>query len=175
MSVVSSADAVEPYRRLGFEVHVVPEPSMPEMNRTLPPLVQRSRQLLARVQHNVIEPLPGQWETVRRVLQDAAVDVIVSDPLFLGASMLTSTPRASRPAVIVLGFSAPWIPDPLVPPYGMGISPTDVAANRIRAAAFELIAARALALLSRSFNDAVHRTFGVRLHEIGRASCRERV
>lgn len=161
VSVVTSEAAAEPYLRAGFSVHVVPEPPMPELNESLPPLVRRAWQLFTRVQRNVIDPLPAQWPVVRQVIDDAAVDVVVTDPLFLGGSMLAARPRASRPAVIMVGFSAPWTPDPNTAPYGMGLSPGEYGANRVRAAAYELIAARALGHLSRSFNQQVEKVFGV--------------
>ena len=161
VSVVTAAAAAEPYRRAGFEVHVVPEPPMPVLERSLPPVAQRARQLFVRVQRNVIDPVPGQWAVVERVIRDAEVDVVVTDGLFVGAAMLAARPAATRPPVIMLGFSAPWIPDPKVPPYGMGYAPSDAAGNRVRAAGFELLASRAMALLSRSFNAQVERTFGV--------------
>ena len=164
VSVVSSEQGVQAYRRLGFEVHTVPEPPMPKRQRALPPVAQRAQQLLARVQHNIIDPVPGQWAVVERVIRDAEVDAIVADGLFVGATMLAARPAADRPPVIMLGFSAPWIPDPLVPPYGMGFAPSLVPGDRIRAAAFELLAARMMARLSRSFNEQVLRTFGVRIH-----------
>ncbi len=162
VSVVTSASGVEQYRRRGFETHVVPERPMPELHRNLPPLVRRARQLFERVQHNIIEPLQQQWAVVGRVIREAEVDVVVTDALLLGASMLASTPRGTRPAVIMVGFFAPWAPDPSVPPYGMGMAPSDSGSDRVRAAAFELIAARAYALLSRSFNREVEQTFGTR-------------
>ncbi|WP_375386826.1 glycosyltransferase [uncultured Amnibacterium sp.] len=161
VSVVTSEPGAAPYRRLGFEVHPVPEPPMPDLERGLPPIARRAHQLYVRVQRNVIEPVPGQWRVVERVVRDAAVDAVVTDGLFVGGSMLAARPRATRPAVIMLGFSAPWIPDPRVPPYGMGFAPSDDGADRVRAAAFELLAARPMARLSRSFNAEVERTFGV--------------
>ena len=164
VSVVSSEAAVQSYRRLGFEVHVAPEPPMPARQRALPPVAQRAHQLLARVQRNVIDPVPGQWAVVERVIRDAAVDALVTDGLFVGAAMLAARPATERPPVIMVGFSAPWIPDPLVPPYGMGFAPSLDAGDRVRAAAFELMAARVMARLSRSFNEQIHRTFGVRVH-----------
>jgi UDP:flavonoid glycosyltransferase YjiC (YdhE family) len=170
VSVLTAAGALEQYRSLGFEVHAVPEPPMPELKQTLPPVAQRAHQLYTRVQRNVIEPIPGQWAVVSRVLQDAAVDVVVTDGLFVGAAMMSALPRSQRPAVIMLGFHAPWIPDPIVPPYGMGFAPADDGANRIRAGAFELLASRAMAVLSRSFNAEIERTFGVHLRGDLRAS-----
>lgn len=164
VSVVSSDDGVQPYRRLGFEVHVVPEPPMPARQRALPPLAQRAQQLRDRVQHNVIDPMPGQWAVVERVIRDAEVDAVVTDGLFAGAAMLATRPATGRPPVIMLGFSAPWIPDPLVPPYGMGFAPALDGGDRVRAVASELLAARMMARLSRSFNEQVLRTFGVRIH-----------
>lgn len=163
VSVVTAEDGLVPYRRTGFTTYAVPEHPLPELRRTLPPLIARAQQLYTRVQRNVIEPTPHQWEVVRRVIAEDAIEVVVTDALFLGASMLAAAPRASRPAVVMLGCFPPWIPDPAVPPYGTGVAPSDSAGDRLRAAAFELLAAGPLARLSRSFNDEVQRTFGVRL------------
>lgn len=170
VTVVSSDAGLEAYRRLGFEVHPVPEPPIPARPKALPPLARRAWQLYTHVQRNVIDPVPAQWAVVERVLQDAQIDVIVTDGLFVGAAMLAAKPAVSRPAVIMLGFAAPWIPDPLVPPYGMGFAPSDDPANRLRTTTFELVAARAMLRLSRSFNAQVHRTFGVEVHGDIRAS-----
>lgn len=164
VSVVTAEWAVEPFRRDGFEVHPVPELPMPDLTESLPPVAQRARQVLVRVQQNIVGLAAEQWEVVERVLRDAAVDVVVTDPLFIGASMLAVRPRSERPAVVMLGFFPPWIPDPNVPPYGMGFSPTDDGAgDRVRAALFGLLAARAFSVLSRSFNAKVERIFGVPL------------
>ena len=161
VSVVSAPDALDAFEHLDVELHAVAEPPMPELLQTLPPLAQRARQVFARVQSNVIDPLPAQWEVVRDVIADAAVDVVVSDALFLGGAMLSVLPREDRPAVVLVGFFPPWIPDPAVPPYGLGLPPADNGMNRVRAAGFELLASRAYARLSRSFNTQVERTFGV--------------
>lgn len=161
VSVVTADPATEVYRRLGFEVHPVRERPMPQLLSALPPLLARAQQLLVRVQRNVIEPLPEQWEVVRGVIASTGAEAVVTDPLFLGASMLAVRPRESRPAVIMLGGAAPWIPDPLVPPYGMGVAPSPNGADLLRTAALRFAASRSLALLSRSFNRSVAETFGV--------------
>lgn len=163
VSVVTSALATDRYRRAGFEVHVVPEPAAPDGVGEPAPLAQRMRRLLARVQRTVVEPIPEQWAVVERVIRDAAVDVVVTDGLLGGAAMLAVRPAAMRPPVIMLGFSPPWVPDPTVPPYGLGYAPSEAAGNRVRAAGFELLAARATAVVSRTFNAQIERTFGVRL------------
>lgn len=161
VSVVTAAETLPLFRHLDVEVHAVPEPPMPELSQSLPPVLQRAHQVFRRVQQNIIDPLPEQAAVVERVIRDAAVEVVITDALFLGASMLSALPRAARPAIVMLGFFAPWMPDPDVPPYGLGVSPADNQTNRLRSALFSLAAARAYALLSRSFNTAVERAFGV--------------
>ena len=164
VTVVSSTAGVEAYRRRGFAVHVVPEPPLPAQQPALPPVARRAWQLYTRVQRNVIDPVPEQWAVVGRVIAEDGIDVVVTDGLFVGASMLAARPAGERPPVIMLGFSAPWIPDPLVPPYGMGFAPGDDGADRLRAGTFELLASRAMARLSRSFNAQIESTFQVRVH-----------
>ncbi len=113
VAVVTGEDGAGAFRAAGFAVHPVPEPPLPPRNRRLPPLLQRIQQLVARVQRNVVDPLAGQWAVVEELLADT--DVVVADALLLGASMLAVRDRASRPPVLMLGFFAPWIPDPNVP------------------------------------------------------------
>lgn len=161
VSVVTSLHAVTIYRDRGFETHEVPEPAMPDLYDHLPPLLGRATQLFVRVQRNIIEPLPHQWAVLRQVLRSAEVDVVLTDPLFLGASMLAVKPKHLRPSVVMLGCAAPWIPDPIVPPYGMGLPPSENGTNRLGNAALRFVASRPLKLLSASFDRAVESAFGV--------------
>lgn len=135
---------------------------MPDQSDALPPVAQRARQVFDRVQHTIIEPMPAQWAVVRRVVHDAAVEVVVSEALFLGGSAYSFAPRSVRPAVLIVGCFPPWVPDPALPPYGLGEAPSEDSASRLRSIAFELIATPAYASLSRLFNSEVERTFGIR-------------
>lgn len=162
VSVVSGEQARAWYRDLDVEFHAVPEEALPEPLQTLPPLAQRARQVFARVQSSIIRPLPQQWATVQRVIADAHVDVVISDALFLGGSTLSYLPRAARPAVIVLGCYPPWLPDPGLPAYGLGIPPQRDSADVLRATALGAFTAPTYVALSRSFNRSLERTLGVR-------------
>lgn len=164
VSVVSGEVARRHYAHLEVDFHAVPEQPLPDMLQTLPPIMQRARQVYARVQQTVIEPLPEQWDVVRRVLRDAAIDVVVTDALFIGGSALALVPKEVRPPVIAVGCFPPWMPDPALPPYGMGAVPSDDGASRVRSTLFELIATPAFAGLSRYFATEVQRTLGVQTH-----------
>lgn len=164
VSVASGEAARQHFAGLDVEFHAVPEVGRPELQQTLPPMFQRARQVHARMQQMVIDPLPGQWTVVRRLLERAEVDVVVTDPLYLAASGICFTPRAGRPAVVLVGFYPPWVPDPGLAPYGLGAAPLDAGpGGHLLAAALELASAPAYSALSRSFNRQVERTFGVLL------------
>lgn len=109
VSVATEASALEQFRHLDVELHPMPEPPVPELLQSLPPVLQRVQQLLGRVRRNVIHPLPQQAAVVRRTIRRAQVQVVISDPLFLGASLLDLLCRTERPAIMAL---APEFPTP---------------------------------------------------------------
>lgn len=161
VSVISAPAARQWYSHLDVRFHPAPEVPVTDMLEALPPVMQRSRQVYSRVKR-VIEPMAAQWDVVRREIHDRAIDLVISDALFLGGAALSFAPTALRPPVIIVGAFPPWMPDPALPPYGMGAIPSDRGIDGLYSAIFRLIAAPAYASLSRAFNAQVQRTFGVR-------------
>jgi NAD(P)-dependent dehydrogenase (short-subunit alcohol dehydrogenase family) len=61
------------------------------------------------------------------VIRSARVDVVVTDALFLGGSMVSAVPRSARPAVIMLGVQyAKLLPSMRVNTIDPGYTATDL-------------------------------------------------
>jgi hypothetical protein len=57
-------------------------------------------------EHVVARPAKAQYETLMAALAAHPADVVLSEPLFLGATFLLAHPRPARPAVIFCGITA---------------------------------------------------------------------
>lgn len=83
------------------------------------------------VEHYFVLPGRGQYEVLTAELASDPADVVVADPVFIGAAYLLSLPAPRRPAVLV----GSHLPLPLASrdtaPYGMGLAPAPVL-NRLR-------------------------------------------
>ncbi len=101
----------------------------PPDDRSIFPGIQ---QLGALVRTEMLDPLAGQWRAVESVRARRRVDVILTDPQFLGAFLLALQPRSMRPPVIALGSFPLTIVDAGVAPFGFGLPPVDGAVNRLR-------------------------------------------
>ena len=162
VSVVSGSAAEEAFAGLDVQFTAVPESGLPVSREGRPPFWQRVREVFDHVRIVYVEPAPQQWQVVRRVIVDAEVDLVMTDGLFFGASMLAYLPRSERPVVVDLGMFPLSVPDAAVPPYGFGIPPIDSLAQRMQSFGLELAAARPYLQLTRAFTTMVERLTGVR-------------
>lgn len=104
------------------------------------------------------------FRTVLGLHAELGLDLVVTEPLFVGASTVGLLPREQRPAVLSVGFFPLPFGAPDVAPYGMGLPPLEGPMNRARNA---LLAAGADAAVigpvRRAFQQQVHRLTGVRV------------
>lgn len=68
-------------------------------------------------------PAKAQYETLVAAMSDRPADVVVAEPLFLGAAMLLHHDRPRRPAVVMCGVVPLPIESADTAPYGMGLAP----------------------------------------------------
>ena len=162
VSVVSGSAAEEAFANLDVQFTAVPESRLPESREGRPPFWQRVREVFDHVRIVYVEPAPQQWQVVQRVIAEAEVDLVMTDGLFFGASMLAYLPRSERPVVVDLGMFPLSAPDTTVPPYGFGIPPIDSLARRMQSFGLELAAAKPYLQLTRAFTTMVERLTGVR-------------
>ncbi|WP_375387352.1 nucleotide disphospho-sugar-binding domain-containing protein [uncultured Amnibacterium sp.] len=89
------------------------------------------------------------------------LDLVVADTLSVGALALAFQPRADRPAVLAVGLGPLPVPDPAVPPFGMGLAPIDGPLNVVRNAALTAASdVLGVAGVRREFSAAVQRLTG---------------
>lgn len=76
---------------------------------------------------------PGEHQfTALRALLDEPTDVIVCDPLFVGAAILVEAEPAERVPVVVAGVVPLSYPGPGLAPFGLGLPPLGGPAGRLR-------------------------------------------
>jgi MGT family glycosyltransferase len=78
------------------------------------------------VEHVMARPAKAQHETLMAALAAHPADVVLSEPMFLGAAFLLAHPRPTRPAVIFCGVIPLCIESRDTAPYGMGLPPARV-------------------------------------------------
>ena len=91
-----------------------------------------------------LHPASAQLAVLRAEIANGEVDAILTEPLFLGASLLNRTPRAERPPIVVLGSFPLGIADPDVAPFGLGVPPMPGAVGRLRNAVLSTVAAKVI-------------------------------
>ncbi|WP_019181653.1 glycosyltransferase [Microbacterium yannicii] len=89
-----------------------------------------------------LRPAPAQLAAVRAELAVADVDAILTEPLFLGAALLTRLPREERPPVISLGIFPLGAQSRDTAPFGLGIPPLRGPVGRLRNAILATVAER---------------------------------
>lgn len=162
VTIVAGGAAEAAYADMHVTFVPVAEADLPISRVARPPFWQRVREVFDHVRIVYVEPAPQQWETVRRVIVEAAVDVVLTDGVFFGASFLAFLPRDERPSVVDLGTFPISIPDVAVPPYGFGVPPTDTLVRRLQTLGLGLAAARPYLQLTRAFTAMVEQLTGVR-------------
>lgn len=101
-------------------------------------------------------------EAVLHHIDALHIDIVITEPLFLGASMLGLLPRDSRPAVLSIGLFPLPLSSPDTAPYGMGMAPLGTPLNRVRNSLVTVSSDLKLGRINREFRDEVQRITGVR-------------
>lgn len=143
-----------PYERDGEEPAPLPRPT-----RSGNGVQQIARTLRALF----LDPVANEFRAVRTLSAQLGVDLILTESLFVGATVVGLLPRDQRPAVLAVGL----VPLPFsgrdVAPYGTGLAPIEGPLNVLRNTALSLAAEQALlAGLRRDFNRIVEQLTGVR-------------
>jgi MGT family glycosyltransferase len=105
------------------------------------------------------------YRTVLDLHRRLALDLVVTEPLFVGATCLGLLPRAQRPAVLTIGFFPLPFSSVDVPPFGTGLEPLDGPLNVVRNLALRAGAHLAgVGQVQRAFAATMERLTGVRPH-----------
>jgi UDP:flavonoid glycosyltransferase YjiC (YdhE family) len=112
-----------------------------------------------------LDTVEDDFRAVLELHRSHRFDLVVTEPLFVGASTIGLLPRSERPAVLTVGFFPLPFSSPDVPPFGTGLTPIDGPFNAVRNAALAT-AADAIGVRSvrRAFVDTIERLTGRRLH-----------
>jgi MGT family glycosyltransferase len=105
-------------------------------------------------------PAKAQYETIIAALSVRPADVVLAEPLFIGAAFLLGHQRSSRPAVVMCGVAPLPIDSRDTAPFGMGLPPARLL-NRQRNAVLAAVNRRVQRRASEIINDLhrqVHRT-----------------
>jgi MGT family glycosyltransferase len=95
------------------------------------------------VEHVVARPAKAQYETLTAALAAHPADVVLAEPLFLGAAFLLARPRSARPAIIFCGIAPLPVESRDTAPFGMGLPPARIL-NRPRNVALAALSRRIL-------------------------------
>lgn len=87
-----------------------------------------------------LRPASAQLAAVDAIVAEHGVDVVLAESLFLGAALLSTRPRASRPAVVNLGIVPLGLKSKDVAPFGLGVQPKPGIGGRLRNAALTAVA-----------------------------------
>jgi UDP:flavonoid glycosyltransferase YjiC (YdhE family) len=79
-----------------------------------------------------LDPIEVDHRTVLGLTASLGIDAVISEPLFVGSSIIGLLPRAERPAVLSVGFFPLPFSSPDVAPFGLGLPPIDEPLNTLR-------------------------------------------
>lgn len=92
--------------------------------------------------HLFLRPGAAQFAALRDVLAANDVDAVLTEPLFVGATLLVELPRSERPPVIALGIFPLGVESRDTAPFGLGVLPRPGVAGRLRNAALKVLSQR---------------------------------
>ena len=95
------------------------------------------------VENVFARPAKAQYETLMTAVAAQSADVVLVDPLFLGAAFMLEHPRSTRPAVVMCSIIPLPVDSRDTAPFGMGLRPARVL-NRQRNAVLAAVNRRAL-------------------------------
>jgi MGT family glycosyltransferase len=78
------------------------------------------------IEHVLADPAKAQYETIMAALAVQPADVVLAEPLFIGAAFLLEHQRSSRPVVVTCGVVPLTIDSRDAAPFGMGLPPARV-------------------------------------------------
>lgn len=107
------------------------------------------------VEHVFARPAKAQYETIVAALAAHPADVVLAEPVFLGAAFLLEHPRSARPPVVMCGVVPLAIESRDTAPFGMGLPPAPFL-NRPRNIALTAMNRRVLRRANQAVND-LHR------------------
>ncbi|HEV7623634.1 MAG TPA: nucleotide disphospho-sugar-binding domain-containing protein [Amnibacterium sp.] len=79
-----------------------------------------------------LDPIEVDHRTVLSLSASLGVDAVISEPLFVGSSIIGLLPRGERPAVLSIGFFPLPFSSSDTPPFGLGLAPIDEPLNTVR-------------------------------------------
>lgn len=104
------------------------------------------------VEHVFARPSKVQYEALVAALSANPADVVLAEPVFIGAAFLLALPRSQRPAVVMCGVIPLCIESVDMAPFGMGLPPARIF-NRRRNMALAALSRRALRQPYRTINE----------------------
>lgn len=79
-----------------------------------------------------LDTVEADFRAVTALHERIGLDLVVTEPLFVGASAIALLPRDARPAVLSVGFFPLPFSSPDVPPFGTGLTPMEGPLNPVR-------------------------------------------
>lgn len=111
-----------------------------------------------------IRPAAAQLAAVRKELTAGRIDAVLTEPLFIGAALLSRLPRDERPPVVALGIFPLGAKSRDTAPFGLGVTPRPGALGRLRNALLTVIAERGIfGAVQREADELCRREVGVTL------------
>jgi MGT family glycosyltransferase len=96
------------------------------------------------IEHIFVRPGLAQHDTVMAAHADEPVDVVLTDPAFVGGAFLLGHPLGARPPIVMCGICPLMISSRDTAPFGMGFTPLRGPLGRLRNTALAAITAKAV-------------------------------
>ena len=128
----SGAHLVEMTEALDFSIEEKIPPEWGEQRQALKGLAQ----LRFDLKHFFIDHAVAQVRDYRTILSDFSADVLLSDSYFLGAAWMH---ELGGPPWAQLGTSVMTFPGQDIPPFGLGLPPSESGSNRLRDKALKAV------------------------------------
>ena len=111
-----------------------------------------------------IRPGAAQLRAVRTELAAGHIDAVLTEPLFIGAALLSRLPREDRPPVVALGIFPLGSKSRDTAPFGLGATPIPGPFGRLRNAVLTAVAERGIfGSVQREADELCRREVGVPL------------
>ncbi|NOJ59974.1 nucleotide disphospho-sugar-binding domain-containing protein [Arthrobacter sp. 260] len=104
-----------------------------------------------------MRPGKAQYEAVQQVIAARPVDVVLAEPLFMGASLLLAGDQPGRPVVINCGILPLSLASKDTAPFGLGIRPMPGPVGRIRNRVLQFVSERVVFAPVQKYADDVAR------------------
>lgn len=108
-----------------------------------------------------LAPGAAQLTALRAALREVPTDAVLTEPLFVGAALLSELPRTERPPVVALGIFPLGVKSRDTAPFGLGVLPGNGVTARARNAALGFFAEKVVfGPVSRVANDLARTEIG---------------